>query len=212
MITTTVIAVVRCCCVTMPFTVQKTLNAHRQLVAILVLCGANTVTLLYLSEQCVLDLKNVPPHFTIWAPQIINNSIFIFDVFRLSVFFICYIITLVSMLILIGTLKKSSSFQHDTMSVDQLSPNGGRKARDAQIIKGICQVLAIFTVCNLPQVYASTKRLVGAQEDEFSLNMYFIDSFTEMFTQISSCANIFIYYQNNKRFKEVVHRFVCRHQ
>ncbi|RUS87634.1 hypothetical protein EGW08_004619 [Elysia chlorotica] len=48
-LTTTVIAVVRCCCVTMPFTVQKTFTARRQLAAILISCGIFSFFLVYAS-------------------------------------------------------------------------------------------------------------------------------------------------------------------
>ena len=214
-ITTAVIAVVRCCCVTMPFTVQRTFTARRQLIAILALCGANSVSLIYFSTRATLDRLNTSAYRSERAIHLHKSSIFMYDVARVSVFSICYSVTLVSMLILIGTLMKSSRFQHSISTVDLPASGDGRNSRDAHVIKSIFQVLAIFTLCNFLSVFQSLGRLIMSQpsfwQEDSKVEGYLIDSLSEILLQINTGINIFVYYQSNSRFRAIVNRFLRRH-
>ena len=215
-ITTAMIAVVRCCCVTMPFTVQRTFTARSQLVALLVLCGANSIFLAYVSAKAILDLHDISINGNERIHLLKENSIFMYDVASVSVFSACYTVTFVSMLILIGALKYSSRFRSNMSSTSVSTPNVGINARDTHIIKGICQVLAAFTFCNVLSLYMSIERFLTSEtsvnkQGSPTVKFSVIASLCEILLQINIGVNIFIFYRNNNRFKVAVNRFLQTH-
>ncbi|KAK3773861.1 hypothetical protein RRG08_057908 [Elysia crispata] len=159
-ITTTVIAVVRCCCVTMPFTVQRVLTARRQLAAILVLSGATMVVLVYTYANINLERdvasSNITDSSLFSSPAIVS----MLDGTRLALFFSSFLVILVSMVTLIITLKKSARFQQQAASSGASTAVTVRSVRDARIIKGIIQ-LCIDPVLSVWSIISGTVNIIA---------------------------------------------------
>ncbi|GFR68384.1 chemosensory receptor C [Elysia marginata] len=228
-ITTTVVAVVRCCCVTRPFTVQDTFTARRQLAAILCLCGAYSGTLLYIVAKIRLD--------QCWFFTEVMDSVL--NITRVGLLFVCFIIILVSMIVLTRALWKSSQFQRhaavrgsnifatsiyripeDTLAASATSENketkntrykpatsGESVSRNTRVIRGIFLVLAIFTVCNFLVIFVAVVRLIQPEFNSRGKLRYqylYLSFLRNIFLLINTNVNIVVYYCNNRRFKKVV--------
>ncbi|KAK3727648.1 hypothetical protein RRG08_032607 [Elysia crispata] len=178
-ITTTVIAVVRCCCVTMPFTVQKNLTARRQLAAIMILCSFYIVAifsiLLQLRPQDCRVLSGAA-----WSTWLKLTS---------AVTVSAFIVIIVSQIILIHALRKSSKFQLRTAG----STSEDRSVRDRRVIKGILQVLIIFAVCNILIIFVTL----------FKKNVNFTAQFCSEAEESSGLKNS----KRRKSFKQSTIRF-----
>ncbi|GFR84736.1 chemosensory receptor B [Elysia marginata] len=215
-VTTTVIAVVRCCCVTMPFTVQKTFTARRQLAAILILCGAIVGVLTYIAAHINPydrsgDLSGNTTYRVLKSETVSK----LWDGTRIAVMFSSFTITFISMLILISALKKSSRFQEQRYfpEASTSSTSERRNIRDIRIIRGIFQVLATFTLCNFCAVAMSLMKLFGVSlwksgqlRDEY---FYLLHS-RSFFFHLNTSVNIFVYYYNNSRFKKETKKLLRR--
>ena len=211
-ITTTVIAVVRCCCVTMPFTVQRVLTARRQLAAILVLSGATMVVLVYTYANINLERdvasSNITDSSLFSSPAIVS----MLDGTRLALFFSSFLVILVSMVTLMIALKKSARFQQQAASSGASTAVTVRSVRDARIIKGIIQVLAIFTLCNSLVIIIAIVKLI---RPDFGISLelreefLYLSTFRRFFLLFNTSVNIFVYYFNNERFKKVVEEMFC---
>ncbi|RUS86711.1 hypothetical protein EGW08_005501 [Elysia chlorotica] len=140
-ITTAVIAVVRCCCVAMPFSVQRTLTASKQLAAILVLSGAFTAVIIYTSMNIQLFPSN--PDDSVFKSKSVSR---IWDSARLTLVFASFAIIVISMIILICALKKSSRLPRGSDGDNSFTLSYIRSVRDRRIIKGIFLILALFMI------------------------------------------------------------------
>ena len=154
------IAVVRCCCVTMPFTVQRVLTARTQLAAILVLSGATIVVLVYTSVQIIIENKVTPSNITDSALFSRDDIFVLWNGTRLALFFSSFLVIFVPVVTLMIALKKSARFQRQAASSDVSTAVTVRSLRDTQIIKGIFQVLAISTLCNSRVIIIAIVRIV----------------------------------------------------
>ena len=215
-ITTTVIAVVRCCCVSMPFTVQKTLTARRQLAAILVFSVANMAVQLYAVSQGTVKLGSASIHSTERALGHIfsGDVLIIWDAARVCVFVTCFCIISISMVILMVALKKSSRFQREASGTPQPAGHGGRNRLDTLILKGVLYVLIIFTMCNILLILIALLRIIQPKLQSWRQEREeFFYLFTIRYTLciINTSVNIFVYYFNIGRFRIIVNRLFCRH-
>ncbi|GFO30089.1 chemosensory receptor a [Plakobranchus ocellatus] len=205
---TTVIAIVRCCCVTMPFTVQEILTARRQLVIILVICSVSFTVLVSSSSRMTIACED-DSRFTIYnifSPfdqNIRDDGLITFDLFRSIAFSVCFLVVCISMVVLILGLKKSAMLR--------TSNDGDRK--NQQIVKSIILVLAIFLLCNLLQVITLQTRTFTEQFTPFGTlheehTVLRLSSF--IITKFDISSNIFVYYYFNRQFRVVIKKIFSR--
>ncbi|GFR59006.1 chemosensory receptor B [Elysia marginata] len=214
-VTTAVIAVVRCCCVTMPFTVQKTLTARRQLAAILVFCGACVLVLTYISAD--IDLHDTSGETSgnkehrVFTSKTTSN---LWDGTRITLISSSFSIIFISMLILINALRKSTRFHQEQVNPGTPTPaRESRSVRDLRIIKGIFQVLAIFITCNVCAVAIPIRKLCGIKLWDSGLlsdEYFYLNHFKSFFFHLNTSVNIFVYYVNNSRFRKKTNKLFCR--
>ncbi|KAK3776829.1 hypothetical protein RRG08_024606 [Elysia crispata] len=208
-ITTTVIAVVRCCCVTMPFNVQKALSARRQLAAILFFCGTCMAMLIYATAHLKIQLKG-KIESAIESEQDVFSSASVFQMWNgaiVTILFSSFAIMLTSMLILIKALRKSSRLHRQAANSVSFTSNEIRSARDMRIVRGIFLVLAVFIACNFPIIAIAILRFIlpgftsfGIMSEEF----FYLDLFRSLCLIMNTSVNIFVYYFNNSRFRKEV--------
>ena len=211
-ITTTVIAVVRCCCVTMPFTVQRVLTARTQLAAILVLTGATIIIYIFASVHINLDSDGPSPNTTntfFFSSQAVLT---VWDGAKCALFFSSFLVISVSIVTLIIALKKSSRFQQRATTSGLSIVMESRSVRDARVIRGILQVLVIFTICNSFVIIIA---ILGLVRPDFAISLetreefLYLDIVKSFFLLINTSVNVFVYYFNNERFKKAVNELCC---
>ncbi|RUS85114.1 hypothetical protein EGW08_007119 [Elysia chlorotica] len=160
-ITTTVIAVVRCCCVSMPFSVQRTLTASKQLAAILFLSGDFTAVIIYTS----MDIQLFPssPDDSVFKSKPVSQ---IWDSARLTLVFASFAIIVISMIILICALKKSSRLHRGFDADSSFTLSYIRSVRDRRIIKGIFLILALFVICYSTKIIIAILKIVSVKSGQ----------------------------------------------
>ena len=210
-VTTVVIAVVRCCCVAIPLKVKYLLTARRQLAIILTLSGITTFTLVYVySETYTIYVYNPITNSSIgyhtgirWsAMNGLNNSLFLGS----------FVIVITCVIILSISLNRASQFRSSlttgaSTKGDNKDPVDGKSKesqRDARIVRAVVLISVVFILCNItPMVFYALKLLIK----EFAPSGIYKNSndFTLMVAQTCSLlnliVNIFIYVAYNTRFR-----------
>ena len=210
LITTVVIAVVRCCSVAMPLQVKQILPAKRQLAAILFLSGIATSISVYV----------LAPMHIVYAPHPVRNYTMIFfngqrwsvyTVFNYVLSFGGFIICIACVVILSASLKKASKFREssstgtsDSANTDKTSSKHSKeRQRNAKIVRTVVLVSVIFIVCNVPnilyfllKVFLKGFKITGKYRNAQSFTLMV----KEMFFLLSACLNTFIYYFCNSRY------------
>ncbi|GFN87650.1 chemosensory receptor c [Plakobranchus ocellatus] len=113
---TVVIAIVRCCSVTMPFHVKSVFTVRRQLLTIMILAASSVVITSY-GITCyrviqVLDPKTNITHLVVTLIPDFARQIQVVDMYRLVVIYSSFIIVNICLVILIVALKRSSNFRN----------------------------------------------------------------------------------------------------
>ena len=215
LITTVVIAVVRCCCVAMPLKVKHLITVKRQLVAILFLSGMVTSILVYVYAPLkmfhVLNLAtNTTEAYFLgarWQANTIFNNILCFGSF---------IICITCVIILSTSLNKASRFRDSFTTSTSISTSYGNTSdsdkkskeilRNARAVRTVVLVCVIFIVCNVPHMvlYLLMAYLEGfGPGGKYYLARVFSISVAEMFLLISTCLNTFIYILYNTRYGDI---------
>ncbi|KAK3781999.1 hypothetical protein RRG08_045641 [Elysia crispata] len=132
-VVTTVIALVRCLCVTMPLTFRDIVTPFRQLIIMAVGCCISISVPLYVHLYSYFYKPQViinSSHTAMVDPRIRNSLIF--DLFRTSFYYTCFIVDSFSIIILSIYLKRSSVFQAASSRAKPKSSGGKRlSAREA---------------------------------------------------------------------------------
>ncbi|GFO33894.1 FMRFamide receptor-like [Plakobranchus ocellatus] len=211
LITTAVIAVVRCCCVNMPFKVRKLLTARRQLLAILLL-GLLDMSVMAYTNSCMRVLWHVqlPANLTYLFPVAFvesrcgENPLALYDLRRSIVFGLCFATALVSMIVLFIALRKSSRFRRLATNTSRSIEIPEATTKEVRVVKSALLVLAVFTVCNFPLVLLSlirqTRPEFGSDQETYFTFMWFISQGLHF----NAAFNIFIYYFSNSRYRKIL--------
>ncbi|GFR77022.1 chemosensory receptor A [Elysia marginata] len=200
-VTTVVIAVVRCCCVAMPFRVKYLLTANRQLVAILVSSGAAIAVLLFVFTPMRTIYLRHPRTNRLYA-VLVGYRWATYTVFAGVTFYSSFIIVIVCVIILSISLNRSSKFR-ETSAVNKVVPEAD-KGRDMRVVKTVVFVSVMFICCFLPHLIFSLLKVFIA---EFSPqgkykneNQPFL-MLSETCLVINANMNIFIYLFCNARYR-----------
>ena len=213
LITTVVIAVVRCCSVAIPLQVKQILPAKRQLAAILFLSGIATSISVYV----------LAPMHIVYAPHPVRNYTMIFfngqrwsayTVFTNVSSFGGFIICIACVAILSVSLKKASKFRESSSTGTSDSANTGKtsskhskeRQRNTRIVRTVVLVSVIFIVCNVPNIlfYLLRMFLNGfSLRGRYSNAMKFTLMVVEIFWLLSVCLNTVIYYFCNSRYRTI---------
>ena len=211
LITTVVIAVVRCCCVAMPLRVKYLITARRQLAAILIFSASALGILLYAFTPIKVIFihservnSSLPMFIELrWAAYALFTNIF---------FYIGFIIVIICVIILSISLNQSTKFREKSASGSgpMSGSDGAGQAKEgrkeARIVQTVVFLCVIFILCYLPTMIFS---LFGQIEPEFSAtgfyrnaNVFFL-MFLEMSLMVNANVNIVIYYLYNSRYRTV---------
>ncbi|GFO45869.1 chemosensory receptor c [Plakobranchus ocellatus] len=215
MVTTVIIAVVRCCCVAMPLTVRIVLTASRQLKVIILCIALMTGAFLYVALSYQIVWAHNPhvnrSQYMLEVTDDLLARISFNDIYRGILFNSSFVIAVLCLAILIIALRRSSQFQKQASTANDSDKQDGSKssafsARDRQVIKTVVLVLVLFTICNLPSIVWSLVRqaipefrVFGRYERTVEL-VYMI---SETMGLINAGANFFVYYFFNTRFRTV---------
>ncbi|GFS17046.1 substance-K receptor [Elysia marginata] len=198
---TTVIAVVRSCCVMMPFKVRDVFTAHRQIVAIVVSSCFTISVYIYTATLLKLTTKVQRNSTFIVLEGTSFQPLKFADPLKIGVFFLCLGIMFASVMILLVALKKSGDFRsHRSQTSSHQPMNATRKS--TQATKSVLLVLVIFLVCNLPYALFSILRLEGLLADRHTSQMTgLIATFC---LELNVGLNIFVYFSMNTKYRSVV--------
>ena len=203
LVTTVVIAVVRCCCVAIPLRVKLLMTARRQLAVILTFTSCSAVLLNYaFSPSRVIFVHN--PLTNASFILIVDLKWYEYTVFSNLSSYIGFIIVITCVIILTISLNKASNFR-DKTTVGEQTKDGSREER---IIKTVMFLSIVFILCYIP---AMVLTMIGRLVEEFSLDGIYSNAnllnlmVMEMFIVINATVNIFIYYFFNTRYRTIFH-------
>ena len=214
-VVTTVIALVRCLCVTMPLTFRDIVTPFRQLIIMAVGCCLSISVPLYIDLYSYFYKPQVivnSSHTTMVDPRIRNRLIF--DLFRTSLYYTCFIANSISIIILSIYLKRSSRFQAASSQAKPKSSGGKRlSAREAQVMKTVLLILAVFFFCNLPLMILSVCRqaIPGFSWSPLYYNWKIVlDFIVSCATFLNVGLNMPVYFLCNSRYRGLVQSMFCR--
>ncbi|GFN95587.1 chemosensory receptor a [Plakobranchus ocellatus] len=208
LITTVVIAVVRCCCVAMPLRVKYLVTASRQLAVILLFSASAAVVLLYAFTPIQVTFVHNP---------LTNSSLVVFinlkwltyTLFTNICFYSGFFIVIVCVIILAISLYRSSHFRQKSTSAGSTSDDSQIKERrrETRVVLTVVFVSVVFIVCYLPTLVFS---VLGEVVEEFTaFGVYrnsnsFILMVMGVALLVNINVNIFIYYFFNTRYRNVL--------
>ena len=206
-ITTTVIAVVRCCCVTMPLRVKEILTARRQLCAIAVFSLIGYIVVIYSFAPTKLG-RITNPITNITKITVRGERRHIIALFTSTFLNSAFVIVVACTIILIFSLKKSSEFREKVSSASGSVEKRREKSREIRTVQTVILVATIFLVCDLPPLVLSAARMamesssfhIAGNKMEF-LTFFILYMETGMMLKIN--ANVFIYLSFNSRYRNI---------
>ncbi|GFR67988.1 chemosensory receptor B [Elysia marginata] len=200
-VTTVVIAVVRCCCVAMPFRVKYLLTASRQLVAILVSSGAVVGVLLYVfTPMRTVYLRN-PETNRLYA-VLVGYRWATYTAFTSVTLYSSFTIVIGCVVILSASLKKSFKFRESSSGSSVGSESD--KGRDMRVVKTVVFVSVAFICCFLPHLTFTLLKVFMAEfspQGRFKNENQLFLMMNEACLLISANMNIFIYLLCNTRYR-----------
>ncbi|KAK3737089.1 hypothetical protein RRG08_016395 [Elysia crispata] len=205
-ITTTVIAVVRCCCVAMPLRVKQVLTARRQLLAIVFFSVNVDSFLIYIFAPSVL-IRITDPITNITSVVYLGAHYDTLNIFTNIFLYITFVIVIVCLVILIISLNQSSKFRDQSASASGAPEKRKEKSREVRVVQTVILVAAMFIIFNLPTIILSIIRQVNPG---FSVrgnlkNLYnFFLIIMETALLLNVVVNIFIYLSFNTRYRNVL--------
>ena len=205
-ITTTVIAVVRCCCVAMPLRVKQVLTAQRQLIAIAFFSVCVDSVLVYVFSPTKL-IRITNPVTNISQIALAGARYNLLNIFTNIFLYITFVIVIVCLVILIFSLNRSSKFRDQSSSASSGTEKQKDKSREIRVIQTVILVAAIFIIFNLPTIILSIVRQVtpGFSVGGHLRNLYdFFIIFMETSLLLNVVANIFIYLSFNSRYRSTL--------
>ncbi|GFN95591.1 phorbol ester/diacylglycerol-binding protein unc-13 [Plakobranchus ocellatus] len=204
LITTVVIAVVRCCCVAVPLRVKYLLTASRQLAVILFFSISAAVVLLYAFAPIQVTFVDNPMTNSSLA-VLVNLKWLTYTLFTNICFYSSFFIVIVCVIILALSLYRSSNFRQKSTSGVSSSDDSQIKERrrETRVVITVVFVSVVFIVCYLPTLIFS---VLGEVVEEFSAFGIYrnSNSFTIMIMAVALIVNvninIVIYYFFNTRY------------
>ena len=209
-ITTTVIAVVRCCCVTMPLRVKEILTARRQLCAIAVFSLIGHIVVIYCFAP-ITFIRMTDPMSNTTQIAIAGIRYYMVDIFTGTFLNFAFVIVVACTIILIFSLKKSSKFREKSSSASGSVEKKREKSREIKTVQTVILVATIFIVFDLPPLILSTARLATASSSLYvgGILEFFI-LFMETGMMLNINANIFIYLGFNTRYRNIFKKIFWR--
>ncbi|KAK3742841.1 hypothetical protein RRG08_064240 [Elysia crispata] len=212
LVTTAVIAVVRCCCVAMPLRVKYLITARRQLAAILFFSASALCMLLYaFTPLRVIYIYNERVNSSL--PMFVELRWYAYTLFTNIFFYIGFIIVIICVIILTISLNQSSKFREKSSS-GGTSTSGSDGAgqtkegrKEARVVKTVVFLCVIFILCYLPTMIFT---LFGQIEPEFSATGFYRNANTFFLMllvssmMINANVNIVVYYLYNSRYRSVL--------
>ena len=219
LITTVVIAVVRCCCVAIPLKVKYLLTVRRQMAAILFLSGIATIIYVYvLAPLRLFYLPNPGMNTTIayfggarWSVYRVFNNAISFGSFAISI--VCVVLLSTSLSTASRFRDISTASTSTTVNVDKTSAPDAKsreRQRNARVVRTVLLVTVIFIVCNVPTIlYYVLKGAVEGFEPggRYEYTNASAITIAELFVLISTCLNTIIYFFYNNRYRQVLNAF-----
>ena len=216
-ITTVMIAVVRCCSVAMPLKVKHLITARRQLSSILVFQGIACGILVFsLSPMQMFLVPNPQTNSsTVWYGGL-HWPVYI-AVYN-TVLFGGWIVLSVCVIILSVSLKRASKFRDGSTAVSSISGKHNtldpaistketkpkERKRDLRIVRTVVFVCVVYIACTVPScVFLILRNFVeGMTLFGKYVNAYrFSLALSETSTMLNVSLNIFIYFFTNTRFR-----------
>ena len=215
LITTTVIAVVRCFYVVMPLSAPAFFTIRRQFVLVVISSGLSLIipvyyTRLYISVYLSPEGRNISQSSSA-APT--NNSLTMFDIFRSLLFFSCLCIILISIAFLTIAVKRSSRFR--AKGIQSSAQTANRKlalVREAHVMKTVLQILAVFVTCNIPLMVMSALRQWLTQltrTGQYRYEKEFIEMIAGTGLILNAGVNTFVYISCNQQFEAKAKALFC---
>ncbi|RUS82996.1 hypothetical protein EGW08_009233 [Elysia chlorotica] len=212
LVTTVVIAVVRCCCVAMPLKVKFLITAPRQLAAILVFSGGSISALIYFFSSARVVIVHNP---------VTNGSLafiaelrwYEYTVFSNIFYYVGFMVIITCVIILSINLKRSATFRGASTSgaygTSGCAADGQGKdgRREVRVVKTVVFVSVVFILCYIPNMaFTVTGSLVsGFSADGVYRNAnMLVLMMTEASLLVNASVNIFIYYFNNSRYRTLL--------
>ncbi|GFO19909.1 chemosensory receptor c [Plakobranchus ocellatus] len=216
LLSTAVLAVVRCCSVVMPFQVKKIFTARRQRIFILlataIMVGTNAYSLVGTQIKIATNTNtNMSELVLILHPKYLQRSQYT-DIYRGIIFYLSLFTVSICFVGLTIALQRSSKFRKELSSQmernEESSRNGGSKLsqvsrREIQVIKIVILVSAVFTVTNTPAMIISVLRqtVPGLSKiGTFSRVFDLIVMCVEGLLLLSATLNIAIYLKYNTMY------------
>ena len=224
LITTVVIALVRCCCVAMPLRVKDVLTARRQLAAILLFSAISSSVYLYAFYPLRVEYGRDPEDNSTVAFMV--DAVWVVYIgFNNATFFGGFIVVAVCATILSLSLYRSVRFRKSfssgkTRTGSGLSPPHAdaqtrARQRDARVVKTVVMVSFSFIVCNLVTIIYLVLFLAlsgfgplgrFANANQFTLMI------TETFALVNATVNIFIYASYTTRYRATLSPMLGRNR
>ncbi|GFO11234.1 chemosensory receptor c [Plakobranchus ocellatus] len=220
LLSTAVLAVVRCCSVVLPLRVKTFFTARRQRIFILsataILIGTTTYSLTGTKIYITTNPKtNVSKLQLMFHPEYVQRSRDS-DIYRGLIFYLSFLAVIICLFFMIIALKRSSRFRNrsqrgnekntaDSRSAStRSSQNSKASSREVQVIKVVILVSAVFVTCNTPAIVASILRQavpglnnIGTYRLSFDVIMIIVEGFL----LLNCTLNIFIYLNYNTLYR-----------
>ena len=199
MVTTVVIAVVRCCCVAIPLRVKEVLTPSRQLAAIFIASSAvlSLITFTFSSARLV-RLTN--PQTNMSRVAYVGAMWHTYDTFTNIFYLSSLAIAIVSVVVLTISLNKSSEFRGKSTSQKKTK----ERTRERKVVQSVVFVCVVFILGYLPAILSNLLRTFldgfSHQGPYNKLYRIFI-MLIEFFLTSNGCVNILIYYYFNTRYR-----------
>ncbi|GFO11237.1 chemosensory receptor c [Plakobranchus ocellatus] len=220
LLSTTVLAVVRCCSVVLPLRVKTLFTARRQRIFILsataILIGATSYALTGTKINIAPNPNtNVSQLQLMFHPEYVQRCRYP-DIYRGLVFYLSFFAVNICLFFMIIALKRSSRFRNRLQpgkeknradsrgGSNRSSQNSKASRREVQVIKVVILVSAMFIVCNAPAMVASILRQtvpglnnVGTYRLSYDVLMIFV----EAFLLLNCTLNIVVYLNFNTLYR-----------
>ncbi|KAK3704968.1 hypothetical protein RRG08_017760 [Elysia crispata] len=210
LVTTLVIALVRCCCVTMPLRVKQILTTRRQLYSIVGFSLLSEVMLVY-GFASTERIRIIDPSTNLTLIAYVGKDYDKIDI-NVNVFqYTCYIIVTVCTIILIISLNQSSKFRDQSSSATGGTEKQKEKSKEVRIVQTVILIATIFIIFNVPGLLLAVFRRVlpgFSGGGRLHKEHYFLIIVMESGVQINAVVNIFIYLGYNSRYLSIVKEFL----
>ncbi|GFO11242.1 FMRFamide receptor [Plakobranchus ocellatus] len=216
LLSTTVLAIVRCCSVVLPLRVKTLFTARRQRIFILSATAILIGTTIYALTGTKINIApnpntNVSQLLLIIHPEYVQRARYS-DIYRGLVFYLSLLAVTIGLFFMIIALKRSSRFRNRSQPVRERNAEDSRRgntrssqnskasSREVQVIKVVILVSAMFVVCNTPVMIASILRQavpgfhnVGTYRLTYDVLMIFV----EALILLNCTLNIVVYLNYN---------------